>query len=133
MLYELKLDFDSKRKPVSLGKFLARRLEFISKYTGIKVHDVVVDESRHGYHVTVIIDTTADLDERDITFLQLCLGSDWRREVFNWMRSRAKKRAPHWNILFHVKMTDNLFFKGETERAKKIKESVLAGIKYGIS
>ena len=123
MRYELKLDFDFKpRSARKFGKEIADKLKFLTSFFGIKVIDVKVYETNKGLHLYVSIYSSVELDDRDIVVLQLALGSDYKREIFNWLRVRSRDKFKHWNVLFKVKYKNGKIISREekTELAEEI-------------
>ena len=123
MRYELKLDFDIKpRSARKFGKEIADKLKFLTSFFGIKVIDVKVYETNKGLHLYISIYSSVELDDRDIVVLQLALGSDYKRELFNWLRVRSEQNFKHWNVLFKVKYKNGKIISKEekTELAEEI-------------
>jgi len=121
--YELKLDFDFKpRSAKRFAKEIANKLNFLTSFFGISVIDVKVYETNKGLHLYISIYSSVELDDRDIVVLQLALGSDFKREIFNWLRVRSRDKFKHWNVLFKVKYKNGVIVSKEekTELAKEI-------------
>ena len=121
--YELKLDFDFKpRSAKRFAKEIANKLNFLASYFSISVIDVKVYETNKGLHLYISIYSSVELDDRDIVVLQLALGSDYKREIFNWLRVRSRDKFKHWNVLFKVKYKNGKIISKEekTELAKEI-------------
>ena len=121
--YELKLDFDFKpRSAKRFAKEIANKLNFLTSFFGISVIDVKVYETNKGLHLYISIYSSVELDDRDIVVLQLALGSDYKRELFNWLRVRSRDKFKHWNVLFKVKYKNGVIVSKEekTELAKEI-------------
>ena len=123
MQYEIKLDIDNKYiMPKSTAQRISKRIKYVSNIINLKVNDIEVYETKRGYHIYIKVETPAKFDARDITFIQLLLQSDWRREVYNWLRARADLQLPSWNVLFQIKFSNNgISFEGKTERSEKLK------------
>ena len=121
--YELKLDFDFKpRSAKRFAREIANKLNFLKTFFGIKVIDVKVYETNKGLHLYISIYSSVELDDRDIVVLQLALGSDYKREIFNWLRVRSRDKFKHWNVLFKVKYKNGVIVSKEekTELAEEI-------------
>ena len=121
--YELKLDFDFKpRSAKRFAKEIANKLNFLASYFSISVIDVSVYETNKGLHLYISIYSSVELDDRDIVVLQLALGSDYKRELFNWLRVRSNDKFKHWNVLFKVKYKNGKIISKEekTELAEEI-------------
>ena len=121
--YELKLDFDFKpRSARKFGKEIADKLNFLKTFFGIRVIDVKVYETSKGLHLYISLYSNVELTDEDIVVLQLALGSDYKREIFNWLRVRSRDKFKHWNVLFKVKYKNGKIISREekTELAKEI-------------
>jgi len=121
--YELKLDFDFKpRSAKRFAKEIANKLSFLASYFGISVIDVSVYETNKGLHLYISIYSSVELTDEDIVVLQLALGSDYKRELFNWLRVRSNDKFKHWNVLFKVKYKNGKIISKEekTELAEEI-------------
>ncbi len=63
------------------------------------------------------------IPSRDLNFLQLALGSDYRRECMNLRRIIAVKRMKSWNILYSYKFNGRGdFISRETSDARLAKK-----------
>ena len=121
--YELKLDFDFKpRSAKRFAKEIANKLNFLASYFSISVTDVKVYETNKGLHVYISLYSNVELTDEDIVVLQLALGSDYKRELFNWLRVRSNDKFKHWNVLFKVKYKNGVIVSKEekTELAEEI-------------
>lgn len=96
MEMELKIDIDKKDKREFMERFTA-----FYRYFKPKVVSYDIRETRKGYHVRLIVDFPFRYSDVDIVFLQLLLGSDWKRELLNYFR--VKNGIPKWNVLFNKK------------------------------
>ena len=94
----IKLDLDGKD---GLDVFLERA--WIMKGFGLKTTNVMVYQTTHGYHVILELDN--EIDNVKAVFMQLALGSDYRREVFNFLR--IERGCLDWNVLFKEKYRVN--------------------------
>lgn len=90
----IKLDFD---KPSYPNTFFERM--WVLDRLNIDIQRILIRRTPHGYHIKIEI--RQDLDDIDILILQLLLGSDYRREFFNYQRIKAGVK--NWNILFDKK------------------------------
>lgn len=59
---------------------------------------VQVARTRHGYHVE--IDVCAPLDPREVILVQILLGSDVHREIYNLLHHLDGELVATWNKLF---------------------------------
>jgi len=94
----LKLDLDGKN---GLDNFLDRR--WIMKYMGLKVVAARCSHTVNGWHLELDLDN--EIDDVKAIFMQLALGSDYRREVCNLLR--IERGCENWNNLFKRKFKIN--------------------------
>ena len=94
----LKLDLDGKN---GLDTFLNRM--WIMKYLGLKVVNAKVYHTTNGYHLVLELDN--EIDDLKAIFMQLALGSDYRREVCNLLK--IERGCKDWNTLFKAKYKVN--------------------------
>ena len=66
-----------------------------------KLDWVDVCETRKGFHVRIKINKK--LDDRDILLLQILLGSDINREIYNFVRQQNGELLSNWNRLYTKK------------------------------
>ena len=92
------LDLDGKD---SIDTFLERG--WILKGFGIRVMQVLCYDTTNGYHLFLNCDN--ELTDYEIVFIQLLLGSDWRKEAFSLLR--IKQGCKDWNVLFTKKIQIN--------------------------
>lgn len=87
----LKLDIDSKDG-------LLDCLQRVQMWNEIcfPLHFVKIKETRKGWHVYLHAD--GFFTNKLKPFVQVMLGSDWKREMLNI--DRVEKRVKKWNILF---------------------------------
>jgi len=62
---------------------------------------VDVSTTRKGYHVRIKIEKK--LDDRDILLLQILLGSDINREIYNFVRQQNGELLKNWNRMYTKK------------------------------
>ena len=103
MKYELKLDIDSRKLP---EKEIAKRLYYIRKILKYTKLYTFKNRTKHGWHIRIVFHSDVELDDKDIVFLQLLLLSDYKREIFGWMRIRSGIKSK-WNVLFSAKTDSN--------------------------
>jgi len=96
MKMELKIDIDKKDKRDFMRRFTA-----FYRYFKPKIISYDIKETRKGYHVRLELDFSFDFNDVDIVFLQLLMGSDWKRELLNYFR--IKNKISSWNVLFNKK------------------------------
>lgn len=104
----IKLDLDTPR--LTAEPFLA--LDRICQSLRLTREKCLVVRSTHGWHVTLWV--TEWLDPREIVAIQLCAGSDPKRELFNLQRIQVLARVSsywraRWNVLYthHIRHTSD--------------------------
>lgn len=122
----LKLDLDGK---YGLSDFLKRI--WILKYLGLRVVKVKIHHTVNGFHARLQCDN--QIDEKTAIFMQLALGSDYRREVCNLLK--IERGSKKWNMLFKQKWaTDKLGREYPVSKEvydKKLSQKVLRAIQLG--
>lgn len=108
MSNELKLDFDKKFDRRGFFK----RLHVLMKLFNFKIKINEEKKTRHGCHIRLWM--SKKFENKDIVFFQLLLGSDWRREMFNYYR--VLKNVKHWNVLFKRKYDSHMNLLSEEEQ-----------------
>lgn len=102
--HELKLDIDF--KPDNADKLVSQIIErviFLEDVFCVQFEKFEVYETNKGLHIYVKISSKNKLKNTDIVVLQLVLGSDYKREIYNWMRVRNGGNVKYWNKLFKKK------------------------------
>jgi hypothetical protein len=105
VLTEIKLDFDNLTEK-GLLELIRSRWRFLFRFGWpsfgrLRVRSVDVRRTKHGYHVRIAVKNY--IGKRDLNFLQLALGSDFRRECLNLRRIIACRQMKVWNVLFEYK------------------------------
>jgi hypothetical protein len=111
----LKLDLDNEQtEPVYIYKnkisfsdlAVFNRLKTVQRFFRMRKITADIKPTKHGRHVTISFDSDKKITDADIVFLQLMLLSDWRRELFNWLRIRSN--AKKWNVLYKQKFNSKM-------------------------
>lgn len=94
---EIKLDYDN---------ITTRDIQLIFEHRGwlIKYFGIVgveTYETDRGYHILIIVE--ADLDPRDVLLLQILMGSDIQRDIYNFIRHCNGEIIENWNRLYTKK------------------------------
>jgi len=97
----VKLDYDTNNVREILERMSILEV-MIGRMFEIESFKIKRSPSKRGYHVKLLIKPLVKFDKRDIVILQLLLGSDRKREFFNWLRVRGNLK--HWNVLFDKKL-----------------------------
>jgi hypothetical protein len=103
------LDFDRNCSRRSLLRQVYSRWLFLLTFDWplfgrLKVRDIDVRRTRHGYHVRIRVKNR--ISSRELNFLQLAFGSDFRRECMNLRRLISIKQMRSWNVLFEFKFNN---------------------------
>lgn len=125
---EIRLDYD--KIEFSDIKLIFEHRGWLVKY--FNLNSVEVCKTRKGYHVKIVI--TKQLEPRDILLLQILLGSDINREIYNFVRQQNGELLKNWNRLYTKKylvlgtkivetLGEEKFLKGKTEELKKTIEN----------
>ena len=80
-----------------------------------------VYETNKGYHFYLKVKTERKLTSKDVVVLQLALGSDYKRELFNWLRVRNGRTSKKWNVLFKCKYNSKKRISEETKTDSAIR------------
>ena len=114
----LKIDIDKEIDFKQFKKKLKDTLEFFR----LKHEKIEVFDTKHGHHIC--INLSKEIDNASIVFLQLLLGSDPNREMFNWLRikhlerTRELRNFKHWNVLFAKKWVNKKLISKEVFNKK---------------
>jgi hypothetical protein len=81
---------------------LIDRIKFIRIFTPFKIYRIQVRETARGFHVYLWVDGQHPTPAEAV-LVQMALGSDYRREIFNYRRVWPNKHPERWNILFKAK------------------------------
>jgi len=95
----LKLDLDI-RDFEKVRSIVSRRCKAVFKILRIVPVGVRVCSTRRGYHI--YLEIFGDYNSFDVCFLQMALGSDFKRETFNFYRFK-NNLDKKWNVLFSEK------------------------------
>ena len=84
---------------------IGRRLALIDHFLGISPEEIMVRETRKGFHVYITTIEDFDTNPEMIVSIQLLLFSDWKREMFNLRRIIFDRKSmgevrEGWNVLF---------------------------------
>ena len=102
---EIMLDFDNYSR-AGLLRFIRSHWWFLFRFAWplfgeLSVRHVDVRRTRHGYHVRIRVRNK--IPKRELSFLQLALGSDYQRECMNLRRIISCKQMRIWNVLYEFK------------------------------
>lgn len=95
----IKIDIDKKRIRYSE---LYKDIGSLMRINKTRNAVLKIFTTRKGYHLYLNFEQTK-FDAIEIVMMQLALGSDKKRELFNYKRIK-EKNVPFWNVLFNVKL-----------------------------
>ncbi len=131
----VRLLVDIDYKPSIEQKFaeeIAKKMNFIDFTFGTVFTRVKCFETGRGLHLIFDVIAHEDFSDMDIIVCQLALGSDYKRELFNYRRIKGKTKVKDWNILFKKKVKrdadGNIVYvseERETEFAKRIAQMIM--------
>lgn len=101
----LKIDIDI-RDFEKVRSIIKNRCSVFKILGDVKPVGVIVRSTAKGYHLYLDVVSEKELDSFAICFLQMALGSDYKRETFNFMRFRQSLNKD-WNVLFVRKYDGN--------------------------
>jgi len=102
--YIFLVDIDYKpENPSKFAEEFADKLIFVSDMLKIFIDEVEVYETKRGIHIHVYASSKRKVSDEEIVVIQLALGSDYKREIFNWTRVISNPRPKRWNVLFKDK------------------------------
>ena len=122
---DILLDIDRKR--ISAREF-AERMRFVSIFTAIEFKRLTIYETHKGLHVYLWCKDKKPSPQEKVV-IQLALGSDYRREIFNWLRVTGTQTPKRWNILFQGKYDGNgkrVSREEHSELAIRLEEQIMA-------
>ena len=100
----IKLDIDEKPKKLRVfcNEMIDRFTFFMQIYEyNFWLKSIKVRETVKGYHFYINVLTNRKLKDVEIIYIQLALGSDYKREGFNMIRSaEGNTKIEDWNMLF---------------------------------
>jgi hypothetical protein len=101
----LKIDIDI-RDFEKVRSIIKNRCSVFKILGDVKPVGVIVRSTAKGYHLYLDVVSEKPLDSFALCFLQMALGSDYKRETFNYMRFR-QSLSKDWNVLFMRKYDGN--------------------------
>ncbi len=131
----VRLLVDIDYKPRDVKKFseeIAKKMNFIDFTFGTVFVRVKCFETARGLHLAFDVVADKNFNDIDTIICQMALGSDYKRELFNYRRIRGKTKVKDWNILFKKKVKrgkgkEVLYIseEKETELSKKIEQTIM--------
>lgn len=130
MITDADFQIDIDRKPEDLAMFadeIADRMAFIMKYTKFKFIRIDIYETTKGFHFYFWSEGATPYPIQKV-IIQLALGSDYHREIFNYRRVWNTIEPTRWNVLFQFKYNKEgkMVSKEEkTNKAIRLEEEIM--------
>lgn len=128
---DVKLDIDcpedkSMESIVKLSEELASRMVFLMFFTPFEFRQIRVYETARGFHIYLWSEGEKP-KPIEVVIIQLALSSDYRREMFNYLRVWSKKPPEHWNVLWKTKYDKegNIVSREKRSKSARIIEEVV--------
>ncbi len=126
------IDFkpETKQRFMKLVDDFAWKMYFVSTSLNLRFTDIEVYETSKGYHIYLYCDSGRPLIPLEIIIIQLALGSDYKREIFNLRRARAwldgDELEEGWNVLFRYKYKHGklVSYEKETKESERFRSYV---------
>ena len=119
------LDNHEFKSEEALLKFIDDRWKFVFQfvwpYRRLKLKGLRVMRTSNGWHLYLTVANRMTQD--DIVFLQLMLGSDYRREAYSYLRLHSGVRD--WNFLFPQKYGGDHNLISKERRCPKLTNEIL--------
>lgn len=122
---DILLDIDQKDVD---AEEIAKRLRFLTMFTSFEFVKIEVYETRKGFHLYFWTDKPKP-SAKDKVVMQLALGSDYRREIFNYLRICMTPLPKKWNVLFQSKYDkegNKVSEEVHSGRTVKLEEEIMA-------
>ena len=132
--YKVLVDIDFKPETkfllIKLAEDYSWKMYFISTSLNLVFKNTKVLETKKGFHFYHKVSSERPLTPLEIIIIQLALGSDYKREIFNLRRARAwldgEELEEGWNVLFKYKYKSGKLVSYESEsESSRILESYI--------
>jgi len=128
------IDFkpENKRRLIKMAEDFAWKMYFVSDSLGLRFTDINVYETNKGLHFYLKAESERPLTPLEIIIIQLALGSDYKREIFNLRRARAwldgEELDDGWNTLFRHKYKNGklVSYERRTEYSKVLEGYIVS-------
>ncbi len=113
----------------------AWKMYFVSDILKLTFTDLEVYETAKGWHIYLTCTSEKPLTPLEIIIIQLALGSDYKRELFNLRRARAwlegEELDEGWNVLYRYKYKSGslVSLEKKTDKSRKFRSYVLVRYK----
>lgn len=103
----LKIDLDHTHSEKTLYTKVLNPYKTISELLELPLSTIEIYTTKHGYHIYIENPHFKFHTKMGIILLQLLLGSDKNRELFNYQRIIKEPKMQNWNVLFAQKYKGN--------------------------
>ena len=119
----LKLDIDKPYNSKNIHATLMRiyQVTQIVFANGTEVCAIFKPSSHKNIHAFVLVKSKTRLTPMEITALQAIMGSDWRREAFNFVRAHHYRNLEDWQRWSNVLFISRTPFKREIKGTVKVR------------
>jgi hypothetical protein len=118
ILVDIDYKYEDKERMVKMVSDFAFKMYFVTDVLGVRFTGIKVYETSKGIHVYLDAESERPLTPLEIIIIQLALGSDYKRELYNLRRARAwldgEELENNWNTLFKYKYKDGKLVSKET-------------------
>jgi hypothetical protein len=118
ILVDIDYKYEDRERMVKMVSDFAFKMYFVTDVLGVKFTEIKVYETSKGIHVYLDAESERPLTPLEIIVIQLALGSDYKRELYNLRRARAwldgEELENSWNTLFKYKYKNGKLVSKET-------------------
>jgi hypothetical protein len=118
ILVDIDYKYEDRERMVKMVSDFAFKMYFVTDVLGVKFTGIKVYETNKGIHVYLDAESERPLTPLEIIVIQLALGSDYKRELYNLRRARAwldgEELENNWNTLFKYKYKNGKLVSKET-------------------
>lgn len=119
ILVDIDFKAENMRRLVKMAEDFAWKMYFVSSSLNLRFTKVKVYETKKGIHIYLDVESERPLTPLEVIIIQLALGSDYKREIFNLRRARAwldgEELEEGWNTLFRYKYKNGKLVSNEEE------------------
>jgi len=131
ILVDIDYKYEDKERMVKMVSDFAFKMYFVTDVLGVRFKGIKVYETVKGIHIYLDAESERPLTPLEVIVIQLALGSDYKRELYNLRRARAwldgEELENNWNTLFKYKYKNGKLVSKETvtEFSKFFEEYVM--------
>ena len=118
ILVDIDYKYEDNDRMVKMVSDFAFKMYFVTDVLGVRFTGIKVYETSKGVHIYLDYESKRPLTPLEIIIIQLALGSDYKRELYNLRRARAwldgEELESNWNTLFRYKYRNGKLVSHET-------------------